>query len=72
LQHLPFATKLGLLQCFFVVAQGLEVSSGWKCSLRLIWGQGITRLRSGHRIYLRLPFLPDMGCMSILSCHLAW
>ena len=27
LQHLPFATKLGLLQCFFVVAQGLEVSS---------------------------------------------
>jgi hypothetical protein len=28
LQHLPFATKLGLLQCFFVVAQGLEVSSG--------------------------------------------
>ena len=28
LQHLPFATKLGLLQCFFIVAQGLEVSSG--------------------------------------------
>jgi hypothetical protein len=26
LQHLPFATKLGLLQHFFVVAQGLEVS----------------------------------------------
>ena len=28
LRHLPFATKLGLLQRFFVVAQGLEVSSG--------------------------------------------
>ena len=27
LQHLPFATKLGLLQRFFVIAQGLEVSS---------------------------------------------
>ena len=27
LQHLPFATKLGLLQRFFVVAQGLEDSS---------------------------------------------
>jgi hypothetical protein len=26
LQHLPFATKLGLLQHFFVVTQGLEVS----------------------------------------------
>ena len=28
LQHVPSATKLGLLQPFFVVAQGLEVSSG--------------------------------------------
>ena len=28
LQHLPFATKLGLLQRFFVIAQGLEVSRG--------------------------------------------
>jgi len=27
LQHLPFATKLSLLQRFFVIAQGLEVSS---------------------------------------------
>jgi hypothetical protein len=27
LQLLPFATKLGLLQHFFIVAQGLEVSS---------------------------------------------
>ena len=27
LQHLPFATKLGLLQRFFTVVQGLEVSS---------------------------------------------
>jgi hypothetical protein len=29
LQHLPFATKLGLFQRFFVVAQGLEVSNDW-------------------------------------------
>jgi len=28
LQYLPFATKLGLLQHFFIVAQGLQVSSG--------------------------------------------
>jgi hypothetical protein len=28
LQHLPFATKLGLLQHFFVVVQRLQVSSG--------------------------------------------
>ena len=29
LQYLPFATKLGLLQCFFVVAQRSKVSRAW-------------------------------------------
>jgi hypothetical protein len=44
LQQLRFATKLGKLQQIFIVAQGLEVSSG--CPSHCFWLEKIGREQS--------------------------